>query len=298
MDERTQKIEKVTVWSAICNLLLSVLKLVAGLLGNSMAMVADAIHSFSDLGTDIVVAVFSWISGKGRDKGHDYGHGKFETLASACISIILVVVGARMLVVSVREIRSIFAGNEVAAPGFFALAMAMVSIIVKEILYHWTVSEGRKLESPAVIANAWHHRTDALSSIGSLIGIGGAMVLGGKWVVLDPLAGVVISIFIIVIAVRMAVPALNELTDASLPDDTEARIISIMESVPGVGSIHNLKTRQCGRYAVVEAHIVVSPSLTVLQAHDITVEIENRLRSVFGGEMQINTHVEPSEDSL
>lgn len=298
MDDRTKEIERVTVWGAVCNLLLSLLKLVAGLSGHSAAMVADAVHSFSDLASDAVVAVFSGISAKGKDKGHDYGHGKFETLATACISIILVVVGARMLAGAVARIRLMCEGGTLERPGFFALAMAAVSIVVKEILYRWTDSVGRKVESPAVVANAWHHRTDALSSIGSLVGIGGAIALGGRWIVLDSVAGFIISIFIIVIAVRMAVPALNELTDASLPEDMEERIVSIMESVAGVGDIHDLKTRRCGHYSIVEAHIVVDPSLTVQEAHDITVEMENRLKRVFGVEMQINIHVEPSVDSL
>lgn len=298
MDYRTRQIQSVTFWGAACNLALSALKLTAGLVGRSSAMVADAVHSFSDLVSDVIVLVFARISGKGKDKGHDYGHGKFETLATTVVSLLLLVVAARMIALSVGQIRSALAGAPPSAPGVIALVAAVVSIAVKEILYQWTARVGRRLSSSVMVANAWHHRSDALSSIGSLIGIGAAILLGGKWTILDPLVGLVISVVIIVVAVKMSIPALAELTDASLPDDVEQKITEIIDSVPGVSDVHELKTRRCGHYSIAEVHMVVRPDMTILEAHDLTVEAERRLHAAFGDDMQVTIHVEPSVDSL
>jgi cation diffusion facilitator family transporter len=297
IDDRTRTIQNVTIGGAVCNMLLSALKLVAGILGRSSAMIADAVHSLSDLVSDIIVVVFARLAAKGKDKGHDYGHGKFETLATLAVSILLLIVGAKMIVSSVTQVKSVLGGNELASPGHIALIAAILSIVVKEILYQWTARVGKKVSSPVMIANAWHHRTDALSSLGSLFGIGGAILLGGKWTILDPLVGGVISIIIIVVAVKMSIPTLSELTDASLPDETESVISYIITSIDGVKDVHNLKSRQCGHYSIVEAHIVVSPDMSVAEAHDITVKAEDKLRDEFGPEMQISLHVEPSEDA-
>ncbi len=297
LEQRTRTIQAVTIWGAVGNLALSIFKLIAGLLGRSTAMVADAIHSFSDLVSDFVVIIFARIAGKGKDKGHDYGHGKFETLATLVVSLLLLAVGGKMIASSIIRIQTVLGGGTLEMPGFIALIAAAVSIAVKEILYQWTAREGRRISSQAMIANAWHHRSDALSSVGSLIGIGGAMLLGGRWVILDPLAGGIISIVIIIVAVRMAGPALSELTDASLPDETENRISEIISSVEGVRGVHDLKSRRCGSYSIVDAHIVVDPEMTVAAAHDITEVAEDNLRREFGEEMQITIHVEPSEDS-
>lgn len=287
-----------TFWGAVCNLALSAIKLVAGLLGRSSAMVADAVHSLSDLVTDVIVIVFARISSKGQDKGHDYGHGKFETLASLSVSILLLVVAGRMIASSVGKISSVLAGEALPSPGIIALVAAAVSVAVKEVLFQWTFRVGKKVSSPSMVANAWHHRSDALSSVASLAGIGGAILLGGRWTILDPLVGGIISIVIIVVAVKMSVPAILELTDASLPDDVEDKILRTISSVSGIRNVHDLKTRRCGSYEIADVHIVVDPDMTIVEAHKITVEAEERLRDVFGPEMQVTIHVEPSEDSL
>jgi cation diffusion facilitator family transporter len=298
MDNRTKDIQKITLWGAFCNIALTIVKFVAGILGGSTAMLADAIHSASDLVTDIIVIVFTRISGKGKDKGHDYGHGKFETLATVVVSLMLLVVGAEMIKSSYQQIRSAVEGNPLPAPEMIALWAAIISIISKEFLYQWTVKVGKRLSSPVVIANAWHHRTDALSSVGSLIGIAGAIALGGEWTILDPLVGAVISIVIIVMAVKMSIPALAELTEASLPEKTEQKMLEIIRSVEGVRGVHELKTRLCGHYCIADFHIVVDPETTILESHETTVIIERKLREEFGEETQINIHVEPSDDSL
>lgn len=298
MDNRTKDIQKITLWGAFCNIALTIVKFVAGILGGSTAMLADAVHSASDLVTDIIVIVFTRISGKGKDKGHDYGHGKFETLATVVVSLMLLVVGAEMIKSSYQQIRSAMEGNPLPAPEMIALWAAVISIISKEFLYQWTVKVGKRLSSPVVIANAWHHRTDALSSVGSLIGIAGAIALGGEWTILDPLVGAVISIVIIVMAVKMSIPALAELTEASLPEKTEQKMLEIIRSVEGVRGVHELKTRLCGHYCIADFHIVVDPETTILESHETTVIIERKLREEFGEETQINIHVEPSDDSL
>ena len=298
MDNRTKDIQKITLWGAFCNIALTIVKFVAGILGGSTAMLADAVHSASDLFTDIIVIVFTRISGKGKDKGHDYGHGKFETLATVVVSLMLLVVGAEMIKSSYQQIRSAVEGNPLSAPEMIALWAAVISIISKEFLYQWTVKVGKRLSSPVVIANAWHHRTDALSSVGSLVGIAGAIALGGEWTILDPLVGAVISIVIIVMAVKMSIPALAELTEASLPEKTEQKMLEIIRSVEGVRGVHELKTRLCGHYCIADFHIVVDPETTILESHETTVIIERKLREEFGEETQINIHVEPSDDSL
>lgn len=298
MDNRTKDIQKITLWGAFCNIALTIVKFVAGISGGSTAMLADAVHSASDLVTDIIVIVFTRISGKGKDKGHDYGHGKFETLATVVVSLMLLVVGAEMIKSSYQQIRSAVEGNPLPAPEMIALWAAVISIISKEFLYQWTVKVGKRLSSPVVIANAWHHRTDALSSVGSLVGIAGAIALGGEWTILDPLVGAVISIVIIVMAVKMSIPALAELTEASLPEKTEQKMLEIIRSVEGVRGVHELKTRLCGHYCIADFHIVVDPETTILESHETTVIIERKLREEFGEETQINIHVEPSDDSL
>ena len=297
MNEREKEINRVTLCGAVCNLLLSVLKLVAGIVGRSSAMIADAVHSFSDIITDLIVLIMVNVSARGRDRDHDYGHGKYEPLATAAISVILLIVGAEIMAGGIRKIKLILAGGEIQTPGLVALVAAILSIAVKEGLYQWNSRVGKRLDSTAMVANAWHHRSDALSSIGSAVGIGGALILGGKWIILDPIVACIISVVIIVVAVKMSYPAIRQLTDASLPDDVEDRIVSIMESVNGVGNVHELKTRRNGPDYIIAAHLVVNPQMTVKEAHDITTEAEIRIKKEFGPKTQVSLHVEPDIDS-
>ena len=294
---REQTITSVTLWGAVANLALTALKFVAGLIGRSSAMVADAVHSLSDLISDVVVIVMVKISSREQDKGHDYGHGKFETLATTFVAMMLIVVGAKLLVGGVEKIRTVLNGGELAVPGKIALWAALISIAVKEILFRWNSRVGRKVNSPAMVSNAWHHRTDALSSVGSALGIGGALLLGGKWVILDPIVCCAISIFIFVIAVQMALPALSELTEASLPEEMENKIVDLLMSVEGVENVHALKTRRNGPDIIVDAHIVVDPDMSVSEAHRLTEIGETRLREEYGDGTQISLHVEPSVES-
>lgn len=294
---REKSIVRVTVWGAVANVVLAVAKLVAGIVGRSAAMTADAIHSFSDLVSDVIVLVMVKVASRGNDKDHEYGHGKFETLATVAVALLLLAVGGKMLADGVSRIADFFRGEQMVVPGMIAFWAALVSIAVKEALYQWTAYVGRKFDSPAVVTNAWHHRSDALSSVGSAVGIALASLLGGKWAIMDSVVACAISIFIIRIGVKMALPALRELTEASLPEETENEIREVILSVDGVLDVHAMKTRKTGPDIIIESHIVVDPEMTVFQAHLLTEYAEDRLRERFGQKTQISLHVEPSVES-
>ena len=298
MRGRAQEIRKITVIGAIVNIILTLLKIIAGVFGRSAAMVADGIHSLSDLLSDIVVLAFTHISSKGKDKDHSFGHGKFETLATLIVSVILAAVGGGLMVNGIKSIIEAINGNRIPVPGTIALWAAIISIVSKEILYQATIRTAKRANSPVAMANAWHHRSDALSSIGSLAGIAGAMVLGENWTILDPIASCCISIAIIIVAVKMALPSLEELLETSLPDEIEKDIISVANSVQGVENIHELKTRRNGISYIIDAHIVVNPRISVTEAHNIATDVENAIREKYGNETQINTHIEPDKESL
>ena len=290
---RKRKIYRVTWVGFAVNLLLSLLKLAAGVFGRSGAMIADAVHSFSDLATDVVVIAFARISAKPRDPGHDYGHGKYETLATIIISIALGVVGAGILLNSIEGIRTVAAGGELPRPGAVALAAAIVSIAVKEILYRYTVRVGRALQSPSVVANAWHHRSDALSSLGTLAGIGCAFFLGPRWRIADPVAAMVVAVFIFKIAFDLVRTGVGELLEQSLPADVEEEILQIVTADPEIREPHNLRTRRIGASIAIEVHVRVDGGMSVAHSHDLTVGIERRLRERFGEGTMIAIHVEP-----
>lgn len=292
-DIRKRKIYRVTFVGFVVNLVLSLLKLAAGLIGRSGAMVADAVHSFSDLATDVVVIAFARISAKPRDPGHDYGHGKYETLATIIISIALGVVGAGILLNSIEGIRTVVEGGTLPRPGAIALVAAVISIVVKEILYRYTVRVGHQVQSPSVIANAWHHRSDALSSLGTLVGIGCAYFLGSKWRIADPVAALLVAVFIFKIAFDLIRNGLGELLEQSLPEDVEEEILHIVTANPEVREPHNLRTRRIGASIAIEVHVRMDGRMTVEHSHDLTVEIERRLRERFGEETMIAIHVEP-----
>ena len=294
---REKEIRNITLWGSAVNVLLTVFKLIAGSLGHSAAMIADGMHSLSDLVGDVVVLVFTHISSKGKDRDHSFGHGKFETLATLIVSLLLIIVGANLMGDGIQSIWGIYRGETIPQPGYLALLAAAVSIAAKEMLYQATVRVGKQTGSTVVIANAWHHRSDAFSSIGSLIGIGGAIALGNKWTVLDPLASCAISIAIIVVGVRMATPSLAELMDASLPEEVLQGIVDTASAVKGVNNIHELKTRRNGMSYIIDAHIAVDPTISIVEAHDIATNVEEALRRKYGEETQINIHVEPGTDA-
>ena len=290
---RKRRIYRVTLVGFAVNLVLSLAKLAAGVFGRSGAMVADAVHSFSDLATDVVVIVFARISAKPRDDGHDYGHGKYETLATILISMALGVVGVGILVNSIGAVRSVLDGGVLPRPGLVALVAAVLSIAAKEILYRYTVREGRAIDSPSVVANAWHHRSDALSSLGTLVGIGCAYFLGDKWRIADPIAALIVAVFIFKVAFDLIRTGVGELLEKSLPEETEREILRIVTLDPAVREPHNLRTRRIGAAIAIEIHIRVDGAMTVARSHALTVGIELRLRERFGEGTMIAVHVEP-----
>lgn len=290
---REKSIYKVTWIGSIVNFLLLTFKFVAGILGHSSALVADAVHSLSDFATDIIVIVFVKISGKPEDDDHRYGHGKYETLATALIGVALFAVGIGLLVSGATKVTDVIKGVVLPAPSIIALVAAAVSIVSKEIVYRYTVRVGKNLNSQAVVANAWHHRSDAFSSIGTLIGIGGAIFLGEKWRILDPLAAIVVSAFIIKVAVDLVKPAIDELLERSLPAETEKRILDIITAFPEVSSPHHLRTRRIGNHIAIEVHLRMDGQTTLENAHTVASNVEKRLRAEFGTDTHIGIHMEP-----
>ena len=290
---REKGIYKVTIVGSIVNFLLLVFKFFAGIAGHSAAMLADAVHSLSDFITDIVVIVFVRIAGKPEDKGHDYGHGKYETLATAIIGLLLLCVGFGIFWNGASSIYTFLRGGQLESPGVVALVAALVSIVSKEILYQYTVIQGKKLNSQAVIANAWHHRSDALSSIGTAIGI--AILLGDHWRVLDPVAAVVVSFFIMKVSVRLLIPCVDELLEKSLPEDVEKEIEQTVLSFPGVSQPHHLRTRRIGNYYAIELHVRMDGKITLEEAHSTATAIENKLKEMFGKGTHVGIHVEPTK---
>ncbi|MBO7248636.1 MAG: cation transporter [Bacteroidales bacterium] len=297
MENREKEIRRITLLGAVVNFILTACKIAAGVFGRSAAMLADGVHSLSDLLTDFVVVIFTHISSKGKDKNHSFGHGKFETLATLIVGVVLIAVGADLMAKGIKSIVGVLNGDVIPKPSYIALIAAAVSILAKEIIYHITAQVGKKTNSPVVIANAWHHRSDAFSSIGSLIGIGGAILLGDKWTILDPIAGCCISIAIIVVAIKICIPSLAELLDTSLPEDVENDIITTASSVEGVKDVHGLKTRRSGISFIIDAHIVVDPTISIVEAHNISTDVETALQGKFGTESQISIHIEPDVDA-
>ena len=294
--EREKKIYRVTLMGSVVNVILLVFKFIAGILGGSAAMIADAVHSLSDFLTDIVVIAFVRISSKPEDEDHDYGHGKYETLATSIIGLALLMVGLYIFYNGARQIWDVMHGAEIEQPGLVALIAAIVSILLKEWTYRFTVSVGKKVESPAVIANAWHHRSDALSSIGTAIGIGGAILLGKGWAVLDPVAALVVSVFIVKTALGLLSTSSGELLEKSLPKEVEKEIVDIVESEPEVSEVHHLCTRRIGNNIAIEMHIRMPGEISLKDSHTRASDIERKLRQHFGEHTHINLHVEPLKD--
>lgn len=295
--DREKEIYKVTLIGGAGNLLLLAFKFVAGMVGHSAAMIADAVHSFSDFITDIIVIFFVRISSKPQDESHDYGHGKYETLATSIIGIALMAVAVGIIVSGATKVASWLRGEELAAPGMLALWAALISIAVKECLYQYTVRRGRSLDSQAVVANAWHHRSDALSSIGTAVGIGGAILLGDRWTVLDPLASIVVGAFIVKVAADLLKSSIGELTERSLPEEIENEIVDVIMSFPDVSEPHNLRTRRIGSRYAIETHIRMDGDIPLSVAHARASDIEARLKEKYGPVTHVTIHVEPFKHS-
>lgn len=296
MSSREKSIFRVTLAGSAVNVLLVTFKFASGIIGGSAAMIADAVHSLSDLLTDVLVLVFVHLGAKPQDKNHDYGHGKYETLATSTIGMALFLVGAAICYDGVARIAHVAHGAAIEPPGTIALVAAILSIALKEWAYRFTAATGHRLDSPAVVANAWHHRSDALSSVGTAAGIGAAIVLGSRWAVLDPIAAVVVSLLIMHAALKQLRVASDELLEKSLPDEVEKRIVEIALQEPLVSDIHNLRTRRIGSNIAIEMHLRMPGGTTLEDSHAHATNIEGRLRAEFGDHTHVGLHVEPVKE--
>ena len=282
-----------TMVGGAVNVVLLLFKFVAGIVGHSAAMVADAVHSLSDFVTDVIVLVFVHISGKPKDKSHDYGHGKFETLAMTVIGLALLVVAVGIVYSGMTKIIDWANGTDLEAPGMLALWAALLSIVLKEGVYRYSMVKARELNSQAVEANAWHHRSDALSSLGTAIGIGGAIFLGRRWTVLDPIASVVVGMFIVKVAIDLLRRGIGDLMEQSLPDPVEEEMLQMVGAIPGVVEPHDLRTRRIGNHYAIELHIRMDGDISLRESHDKASEVEDMLRNRYGEDTHVAVHVEP-----
>ena len=290
---REKEIVRITLWGSVVNVTLTALKFAAGILGCSAAMIADAVHSLSDLLTDFVVLLFVRISSRPADSDHPYGHGKYETLATVIVAVALLAVGGVLAAEGVQKILSAIHGEELVMPGRIALWAALISIAAKEIIYLLTIRVSRRVQSSALEANAWHHRTDALSSVATSIGIGGALLFGGKWAILDPIAAVLVSIFILVAAARLLHEALQDLLEKRLPEEVENEIRAMVATDSEMSEMHKLRTRRVGNVYSIEMHLRMDGNMPLAEAHRHSAMLEQRLRERFGQQTMITIHMEP-----
>ena len=292
---REKEIYKVTLVGSVGNVALLTFKFIAGILGHSSAMIADAVHSLSDFFTDVIVLLFVNLSAKPQDTSHDYGHGKYETIASFIIGLALVAAATGIIFSGGMKLYDWARGEQLVAPGMLALWAALFSIAVKETLYQYTARCGRRLDSQAVIANAWHHRSDALSSRGAAIGIAGAILLGNRWTVLDPFASVIVGLMLVKVAVDLLRTSIGELTESSLSDDIEQEIEHLICGVTGVSQPHNLKTRRIGNRIAIEVHVRMDGNMSLRDAHDRATTIEQIIKDRFGSQTHVTIHMEPAK---
>ena len=290
---REKEIVHITLWGSVVNVALTALKFVAGIMGCSAAMIADAVHSLSDLLTDFVVLLFVRISSRPADQKHPYGHGKYETLATTIVGMALLIAGGVLMLEGVEKIIAALRGEELTMPGRIALWAALISIASKELIYQLTMRVARRVDSSALEANAWHHRTDALSSVATAIGIGGALLFGGRWVILDPIAAVLVSLFILIAAAKLLYEAVEDLMEKRLPEEVEQQIREIVSQDSEMSEMHHLRTRRVGNVYSIEMHLRMHGNVSLYEAHRHSVLLEQKLRERFGSATMITIHLEP-----
>lgn len=290
---------RVTWVGFVCNALLGAAKVCGGIVGRSEALVADGFHSLSDFITDVIVLVMVGMARRKSSRRYPYGHGKVETFATMLLSVVLLVVALMIGYEGVCRVADCMRGDVIPRPGPVALALCGVSIVVKEWLFRYTRRAGRRINSGVVIANAWHHRSDAFSSVATLMGIMGAMFLGERWRVLDPVAAIIVAVFIAIIAVRMAIPAVRELLEVSLPGDMEESVRRVLATTPGVRAFHHLRSRRNGTAIIIDVHLKVDPFISVIDAHAIATRAEKAIYALFGErDTIVTTHIEPYEGEV
>ncbi len=285
---RAKEVRRVTLWGLAVNLVLAVVKSVVGLLAGSQALVADGVHSLSDMGTDLALIVGSrWWSAP-PDREHPHGHARIETLLAGLIGLLLALVG---LGLAWRALVSLHAGQP-AVPGLGALVVACVSIGSKEALYRWTVHVGRRLRSTALVANAWHHRSDALSSVPVALAVLGTRVWP-QWTFLDQVAAILVAVLVLDAAWRISIPALHKLVDVGATEEELEELVNLVLRTEGVQAMHKMRTRYIGPGLQVDLHVLVHPELSVRQGHDIAMLVRERLLEHGPNVVDVLVHVEP-----
>ncbi len=292
-DSKERIVRKVTWVGLLVNLFLAAIKFIAGIYGKSQALVADAIHSLTDLTTDIAVIAGSHYWSRPPDENHPYGHRRLETLVTVFIGIVLIAAGVGIGWKAISTLQE----RQTAAPGWIAVLAALASIVCKESLYRWTAATGRRVKSPALAANAWHHRTDALSSLPVLIAVAGAIIFP-SWSFLDRVGAVIVSIFILHASIKIIWPGISELVDVGAPKETRKKIRDIALESEGVLQVHDIRTRYISTSIQVDLHIVVEGSITVREGHDIADDVKARIIDTIPEVLDVIVHVDPPERAL
>ena len=293
MNSNIKQARKITIAGMVVNLLLSTLKFALGILGHSQAVVADAVHSLSDMGTDLLVLFGIKIWSAPADKRHPYGHQRIETIITLLISLLLALVAFELGLQAIKQLGS---GTTAHAPLMFAVFGPLVSIISKEILFRQTRAVGKRIHSTALIANAWHHRSDALSSIPPLFMVGIAAIKP-EWAFLDAVGAIIVSLLILKVAWEIAAPALSDLSEQGANEEDIKKIVHLAESVPGVCSTHKLRTRRLGAGWFVDLHVTVEGSLSVHEGHDIATAVQHLLLEKGPSIADVTIHIEPEEQT-
>jgi len=281
---------RIILIGALANLLLAVLKIAGGIIGRSTAMVADGIHSLSDLLTDGVVLFTHKIGQLPADENHPYGHGRAETIGATLVGAVIIVAGIGLA----YQAWAIISTGEFRKPTWPAALAAVVSIAVNEILFRYTRSAGEKTKSPSLVANAWHHRSDAISSTAALIGIGGAMA---GYAIMDPLAAIIVSVMIAKVGYDIAFSGLSDLMDTALSEEETRRIEALINAMSGVVQTHNLRTRRIGGEVLMDVHILVDPEASVTEGHQIAESVRRELIRTMDNVQDILVHVDTEDDA-
>lgn len=296
---RSDRAARVTWLSIILNTLLMCAKLFVGILAHSGAVIADALHSASDFITDFTVMIGMRLARKPQDEDHPYGHGKYETLAAVIVGVFLCGVGLLIACHAGESLVHALVFNEwPERPALPALWISLVSIVLKEALFHLTVRVARETKSAALMANAWHHRSDAWTSVAAAVGAGLAALFGGKWILLDPLAAAVVGGILLKIAWSIVCEALDHLLEHGMSAEENRSILDLLHTVPDLSEPHHIRARRVGTVAVIELHFRVSPAMTVHESHLIATHVEDKLCELFGSDAIITLHVEPVKPPL
>jgi len=290
LEQRKQETNRITLWGVLVNLVLSVIKVIGGIIGQSQALLADGIHSMSDLASDGMVLIAVKHAGEDADEEHPYGHGRYETVATVILGVLLLSVAAGIAYDAMMRLQN---PEELVEPALFTLLIAAISIISKEVLYHATRVIAKKIRSPMLEANAWHHRSDAISSIVVFIGIGGTYF---GYPLLDALAAIMVALMIGKIGLDLSRQSMQELVDTALAPEMVEKIRQTILDIDDVRQLHLLRSRRMGHTALVDVHIQVSPKLSVSEGHHIAEMVERTLKDQFDEVNDVTVHIDPEDD--